>query len=154
MHEIDVTRLAEVPILAGCAREDLLALDRRATELRLRAGRTICHQGGRPRELVLLLAGHVDLTDHGRLVRRVGPGHVLGREALASGDCHDVTAVTTSEVLALVVGAPDAAELREVAPQLAARLAGEAVPVVVEPTPSWSPRRAVAPTPAFAFAGP
>ncbi len=147
--EVDLEELAALPALAGCTRTELRALDARTTELRVRAGRVICHGGARARELVILLDGYATRSQDGELLSgQVGPGTILGGAEVASGLGHEVTVTTRSVVRLLVVGAAEYADLRAVAPGVADRLlgilpAGRITRAKPTPTPVFAPAAAL-----------
>jgi len=132
--EMDLQGLAGVPALAGCSRAELEAVDSRATELRLRAGRAICHQGARAREVVILLEGFATVSTTGQLVRQVGPGTVLGAVELVGAGAHSATVITKSVARVLVLGALELADLQCTAPAVAARLVDGRAPVPSHPS--------------------
>ena len=128
-NEVDLQELAGLAAFEGCTRTELAELDARATELRIRAGRTICHQGARAQQIVILLDGYATLTRGGELTGQVGPGAILGGAEVAVARPLELTVTTRSVVRVLVVGAADYSSLRAVAPGLAGRLAGVRPPV-------------------------
>ncbi len=144
--EVDLQELAGLPALAGCTCAELAQLDARATELRVRAGRTICHQGTRAREIVIVLDGFATMTRAGVLAGQAGPGTILGGAEVAGGRDHEATVTTRSVARILVIGTADYADLQVIAPSLAGRLAG-----VVDVRTREVERRMPVRVPAFAF---
>ena len=148
-NEMDLQELAGLAALDGCTRRELSELDGRVTELRIRAGRTICHQGARAQEVLILLDGFATRTrGGGELAGQVGPGTILGGAEVADGRPHETTVTTRSVARILVLGTADYADLRAVAPGLAGRLAG-VVPPTVAGRPEREPRPALLPQMGF-----
>jgi CRP-like cAMP-binding protein len=139
---IDLGQLAGVPTLRGSSLETLTAIDGRVTELRMRPGRALCHQGRVANQLVVLLEGTADVTRGGEPVRQLGAGDVVGGAELRIRGRHDVTIITRSAVQALVMGAADLEDLRDAAPEAFSRLTG-----VWRPTPVAVPVRLGQPAP-------
>ena len=120
----DVEHLARVWVFDGCDRRELMEVDARAADLRVRAGRTLCRQGARAREVVVLIDGFATVTRGGQLQAQIGPGTVLGARELVAGGGHATTVTTKTVARVLVFGAQDFLDLVEEAPDMAARLTG------------------------------
>ena len=129
----DVRHLAAIPVLEGCGPAELAEVDARATQLWMRPGRALCHQGRIANQLVVLLDGTAAVTRGGEPVRAMGAGDVVGGSELRIRGRHDVTIITKTAVQALVISASDLEDLRDVAPGAFARLTGtwRPTPVVV-----------------------
>ncbi len=127
----DLGHLAAIPALEGCSPEELSEIDGRATELWMRPGRALCHQGRFAKQLIVLLDGTAAVTRGGEPVRQIGPGEVVGGSELRIRGRHDVTIITKSAVQALVISAADLEDLRDAAPEAFARLTGTWRPAAV-----------------------
>lgn len=101
--DVKVQRLARVPLFAQCSKRELAKVAAVADELSLPAGRTLMREGDRGRELVVVLAGDVEVRRNGRRLPLQGEGHVFGEAALLTGAPRNATVTTTTPVTVLVI---------------------------------------------------
>jgi CRP-like cAMP-binding protein len=92
--------LAERTLLGQLGRGDLDTLSATADRTTVPAGRVLIRQGELGREAFLVVSGRVEVRRGGELVAELGPGEIVGENALL-GDWHrtaDVVAVTEVEL--------------------------------------------------------
>jgi CRP-like cAMP-binding protein len=97
MTASDHAGLAACPLFAGLAPQDLVAVASPAAERRLRRREVLFMQGDAARELALVTAGRLKLSQVGAdgqelIVRYVGPGEICALVALFPGQEYPVTA--------------------------------------------------------------
>jgi CRP/FNR family transcriptional regulator, cyclic AMP receptor protein len=86
--------------LYGLTRAEVDTLAATADRVSLPADTTLVRAGERGREAFLLVQGKVEVRRDGEVVAALGPGELIGEQALVSGDHRnaDVVAVTDVEL--------------------------------------------------------
>jgi CRP-like cAMP-binding protein len=102
----DVSVLAEVPPFDRFAHTSLAPLVPHADRLRLAEGAIVAREGHRARELVIVVAGALLATRHGRPVEALGPGTWIGGDELLADRAHDCTLVALEGVEVVVLNGP------------------------------------------------
>lgn len=92
------TRLASVPIFAGCSKRELGIIARASKEVRHKEGTVIAREGERGIGLFLILEGQCNVTIGGKTKARLGPGDFFGEVALLDGGPRTATVTATSDV--------------------------------------------------------
>jgi CRP-like cAMP-binding protein len=113
-----------VPLFASLSTKGLRALVTAATEVDVRAGRTIVREGQGDRDLYVILRGEAAVTKGGQRLATLTVGDFFGEFALLSPQPRSAT-VTASTDMRLMVLSPR--EMREVIgrePSLAVRMLG------------------------------
>jgi CRP/FNR family transcriptional regulator, cyclic AMP receptor protein len=100
---LKVQRLAQVPLFAQCSKRELGEIASVADEISLPAGRTLMREGDSGRELVVVLAGEVEVRRNGRRLPLSGDANVFGEAALLTGAPRNATVTTASPVTVLVI---------------------------------------------------
>lgn len=98
-----VTRLGQVPILAGCSKRELQTIARAVRELEHEAGSVIAREGEPGAGLFVIDQGEADVTIGGRKVNHLKAGDFFGEMALLDGGPRtaSVTATTPVKLFAL-----------------------------------------------------
>ena len=98
-----VTRLGQVPILAGCSKRELQTIARAVRELEHEAGSVIAKEGEPGAGLFVIDQGEADVTIGGRKVNHLKAGDFFGEMALLDGGPRtaSVTATTPVKLFAL-----------------------------------------------------
>ncbi|EYF03121.1 Npt1/Npt2 family nucleotide transporter [Chondromyces apiculatus] len=99
--------LQRVPLFAGVAGDDLVALARGSIVISLRKGDVIFREGEAGGSLYSIVAGSVVLTTKGRETSRLGPRDVFGEMSILDRDPRTATATVTEDAELLRVSAED-----------------------------------------------
>jgi CRP-like cAMP-binding protein len=95
----DITsRLAKVPIFAGCTKRELSIIARASKEVSHRGGTVIAREGERGIGLFLILDGQCSVTIGGKEKAKLGPGDFFGEVALLDGGPRTATVTAISNV--------------------------------------------------------
>lgn len=122
-HDDPLTaRLAAMPVFAGLEHQDLDDVARSMGERDVKAGKTLIKQGQWGHELVVVLAGEVEIRRDDAVISTLGPGAVLGETAVLGDVRRNASVVARTPVS---VGTIEYSQLRalvDTIPLLAARL--------------------------------
>ncbi|GAC1409083.1 MAG: hypothetical protein NVSMB57_01350 [Actinomycetota bacterium] len=90
-----------MPLFAGSADKDLIAIAGLLDEARCEAGEAVLREGDAGRQAFILIEGVATVTVHGHPVARLGPGEFIGEMALLdlAPRSATVTAVTPLRLL-------------------------------------------------------
>jgi CRP-like cAMP-binding protein len=113
--------LGQVPLFAGCSREDLETVARLADEVDVPAGHALTREGASGREFVVLLDGAAVVERGGEALATLGPGDFLGEIALLMRAPRTATVTTTAPSRLLVLTDRAFRELTDRIPAMAAR---------------------------------
>ena len=127
--------IKNVPLFTGCSKGELRKIASIADELDLPQGATLTREGDRGREFLVLIAGSADVTQGGKLLRKLADGDFLGEIALVLDTPRSATVTATSPVRLLVIERRAFKQLLREVPAiqtkvleaLAARLAAESL---------------------------
>ncbi len=97
-HHDASSRLASVPIFAGCSKRELQIIARAAKEVSHKAGTVIAREGERGIGLFLILEGECAVTIGGKQKAKLGPGDFFGEVALLDGGPRTATVTATTPV--------------------------------------------------------
>jgi len=119
-------QLAAMPLFAGLTPDQVDEVAGTVLDRRVKAGKPVIKAGNWGHELVLVLAGEVEVLRDGQVVATLGPGDHVGEVAVLDDSRRNATVVAKTSV---VIGAIDTgmfrALLRDI-PVLAERLAATA----------------------------
>jgi CRP-like cAMP-binding protein len=119
-------QLAAMPLFAGLTPDQVDEVAGTVLDRRVKAGKPVIKAGNWGHELVLVLAGEVEVLRDGQVVATLGPGDHVGEAAVLDDSRRNATVVAKTSV---VIGAIDTgmfrALLRDI-PVLAERLAATA----------------------------
>jgi CRP-like cAMP-binding protein len=113
--------LGQVPLFAGCSREDLETVARLADEVDVPAGHALTREGASGREFVVLLDGAAVVERGGEALATLGPGDFLGEIALLMRAPRTATVTTTAPSRLLVLTDRAFRELTDRIPAMAGR---------------------------------
>lgn len=113
--------LRQVPLFAGCSREELEAIALLADEVDVPAGRALTREGAAGREFVVLVGGSAVVERDGETLATLGPGDFLGEIALLTRSPRTATVTTTEPSRLLVLTDRAFRELTDRIPAMAAR---------------------------------
>jgi CRP-like cAMP-binding protein len=114
--------LKVVPLFADLGRHELELVDRASTELEVRPGHVLMHEGQLAHEMVVVLEGELEVTRDGQHVATLGPGDFAGEMALlAHSPRHASVVATTDATLLVIEGRAFFAVLMD-APQIAVKM--------------------------------
>lgn len=121
MSKLDpkLARLASSPVFAQLGERKLRELSPYTDDVTVPAGTVLMEEGSRPRELEVLVEGSASVILHGKPVKEVGPGDVIGEMALLNRGLRSATVVTTSETKLIVIDGAHFAALMERFPEIA-----------------------------------
>jgi CRP-like cAMP-binding protein len=85
----------------------------RASETTFRDGETVTREGEPGEEFYIVTEGRLRVSQHGALVRELGPGDFLGEIALVDGRPRTATVTAVGPVEALVIRRADFLEMVE-----------------------------------------
>lgn len=91
-----VTALAAIPVFAGLADEDLDDVARSIQERDVKAGKILIKQGQWGHELLVVLAGEVEVRRDDHVVATVGPGSIVGETAVLTDARRNASVVATT----------------------------------------------------------
>jgi CRP-like cAMP-binding protein len=115
----DATRLADLSLFDGCSRRELRAVQRRAMEIDVDAGKVLTREGEPGREFLIVLAGLAVATHDGAEVATFGPGDCFGEIALLDHSVRTATVVAKTPMRVAVVASNDFDRILEEVPALA-----------------------------------
>jgi|APDOM4702015248_1054824.scaffolds.fasta_scaffold70023_2 CRP/FNR family transcriptional regulator, cyclic AMP receptor protein len=121
MSKLDpkLARLAGSPVFAQLGERKLRELSPYTDDVTVPAGTTLMEEGSRAHELAVLVEGSASVILHGKPVKEVGPGDVIGEMALLDHGLRTATVVTTSEAKLIVINGAHFAALLERFPEIA-----------------------------------
>ena len=105
--------LSQVPLFAGCSKNELRTIATLADEIDLRQGKVLTRQGAPGREFFVLLEGTVEVMRDGERIDTLGEGDFFGELALISNIPRTATVTATAPIRALVVFGRDFRRLLE-----------------------------------------
>ena len=95
--------LKNVPLFAGCSKNELRELAMSADEIDLRDGYVLATEGRPGREFFVLVNGTVRVSRSGKKLAELGPGAWFGEIALLTNEPRTATVTATSPVDVLVI---------------------------------------------------
>jgi len=113
--------LRQVPLFAGCSRDERETIARHADEIDVPAGRALTREGASGREFVVLVEGAAVVERGGETLATLGPGDFLGEIALLTRSPRTATVTTTAPSRLLVLTDRAFRELTDLLPAVAAR---------------------------------
>jgi CRP-like cAMP-binding protein len=117
--------LRDLPLFAEAKRSELAAIRRQLTELHVRAGKVLAHEGARGDEFMILVEGEAVVTQGGRPIATLGRGDLVGEMALLQEHGRGRRNATVTAVTDLVLYAGSPSEFRrilEAAPSVAEKV--------------------------------
>lgn len=117
--------LRRVPMFERLADADLDLVASTVSDLRLAAGRTLVRQGQAAREMMIVVAGEVEVERDGDRIATLGPGAVVGEMALLCRTRRNSTVTATTDVELLHLDAASFARLLDEVPGIAAAILPE-----------------------------
>jgi CRP/FNR family cyclic AMP-dependent transcriptional regulator len=121
-EDMKLERLASIPLFAGTGPRELRRIAQLSTDVRLPAGETLCRQGRRAREMIIVHEGLATVHVDGRQVGVLVPGDFFGELPLLSGQAYTATATAATPMHVLILTRAEFASLLEDAPVVAARI--------------------------------
>ena len=122
MTEMDVERLAKLPLFGELDHHDLSHVAGWVTEKRFAEGDVLIEEGGMPTDVFLLENGTVDVTHEEQLIATLGPGDVVGEIALLDPQRRTATVTATSAVRAVALSVEDFASMDAEMPEITKQL--------------------------------
>ena len=92
------SRLAEVPIFAGCSKKELQAIAKTVRQIDHPAGTVIATEGEPGAGLFVIDRGEADVTIGGKKVNHLGAGDFFGEMALLDGGPRTATVTATTDI--------------------------------------------------------
>lgn len=86
--------LGQVPLFAGVSAAGIEELGGIASEIEVRAGTVLTHEGYREGFFFVIMSGSIRIERGGRTINTLGPGDFLGEIALLDGGPRTATATT------------------------------------------------------------
>ena len=112
-------RLAALAPFAGCSKQELQKLSRRAVEIDVEAGKVLTREGEPGREFLVVLAGTAVATRDGQVLAHFGPGDSFGEIAVLDRSMRTATVTAETPMRVAVVAANDFQSLMDEVPTLA-----------------------------------
>jgi len=122
MTDVDVDRLAKLPLFGELDHHDLSHVARWVTEERFADGDVLIEEGGLPTDVYLIESGTVDVTHEEQLIASLGPGDIVGEIALLDPQRRTATVTATSAVRAVALSVNDFASMDEEMPEITTQL--------------------------------
>lgn len=117
-----VDLLRALPLFGACSTKELEAIAGVADELWLPAGRVLMREGAVGRELVVIVAGDVEVDQGGTTVARRSDGDFVGELALVTNRPRTATVTVTRDARVLVIKGADFDRLVQAVPSLALKI--------------------------------
>lgn len=114
--------LRSIPLFEGLDVHELDAVGRATTELELPAGRELIREGGRDRDVYVVVSGTLDVTRGGVHVAEVGAGEFVGEMALLTGGVRNAEVAVASDAVVLHVDGRALGGILDGVPRLAAKM--------------------------------
>jgi CRP-like cAMP-binding protein len=116
------TRLAEVPLFAGCTKRDLKIVGRHAESVTVAPGTVIVEQGAPGDAMFMVLDGRAVVEKDGAPIGTIGPGAHFGELALLDPAPRNATVRAETEVTTAVIGKRVLAALLRDVPEMNLKL--------------------------------
>lgn len=113
--------LRRVPLFAGCTKKELTSLVSLTTLIDMPAGTRLVTEGGRDRDLIVIVDGVADVTRGGKKLGTLRSGDFFGEIALLSGGPRTASVTTTKQASLLVLGERDYWSIAERIPSIETR---------------------------------
>jgi CRP/FNR family cyclic AMP-dependent transcriptional regulator len=111
-----------VPLFASVSKRGLRAIVQAATEVDVRAGKPLVHEGEWGREMYVILRGTADVTKDGRKLRELVPGDFFGEMAFLSPAPRTATVTARTDMLVMVLDSRAMGSVVEREPAVARKL--------------------------------
>jgi CRP-like cAMP-binding protein len=122
MSDVDVDRLAKLPLFGELDHHDLSHVVGWVNEKRFADGDVLIEEGELPTDVYLIESGTVDVTHEERLIASLGPGDVVGEIALLDPQRRTATVTATSAVRAVALSVEDFASMDAEMPEITEQL--------------------------------
>ena len=122
MSDVDVDRLAKLPLFGELDHHDLSHVAGWVTEKRFADGDVLIEEGALPTDVYLIESGTVDVTHEEQLIASLGPGDVVGEIALLDPQRRTATVTATSTVRTVALSVSDFASMDEEMPEITKQL--------------------------------
>jgi CRP/FNR family transcriptional regulator, cyclic AMP receptor protein len=122
MTDVDVDRLAKLPLFGELDHHDLSHVAGWVTEQRFVEGDVLIEEGSLPTDVFLIESGTVDVTHDEKLIATLGPGDVVGEVALLDPQRRTATVTATSAVRAVALSVDDFASMDQEMPEITRQL--------------------------------
>jgi CRP-like cAMP-binding protein len=111
-----IEALRALPLVAGCSRRQLERIDLLGTEVSVRPGEALTHQGTLGRECFLILGGEAAAQRDDLTIGSVLTGTIAGELALIDGIDRSATVVANTAMRLVVLTPREFSELLDAAP--------------------------------------
>jgi cAMP-dependent protein kinase regulator len=108
-----IDHLRNVPLFRGMPAFALETVADRASETTFNDGETVTREGEPGETFYIVTEGHLDVSQHGAVVGRLGAGDFLGEISLIDGRPRTATVTAVGRVEALVIRRADFLEMIE-----------------------------------------
>jgi CRP/FNR family transcriptional regulator, cyclic AMP receptor protein len=120
--DMDVDRLAKLPLFGELDYHDLAHVAGWVTERRFAEGDVLIEEGGLPTDVFLVESGTVDVTHEEQLIASLGAGDIVGEIALIDPQRRTATVTATSAVRAVALNVEDFASMDAEMPEITKQL--------------------------------
>lgn len=114
--------LKSVSLFSGLDNHDLDVVGKAVTELSFKAGDVVMHEGAPARELVIVLDGTLEVSQHGEVIAEVGPGGFAGEMGLLTDSIRHATVTAKTDVRLLHLDSRSFATVLNEAPEVAVKM--------------------------------
>ena len=108
-----IDHMRKVPLFRGMSTSDLETVADRASETTFEGGEIVTREGEPGEAFYIVIEGRLHVSQHGTLVRELGPGDFLGEISLVDGRPRTATVTAVGPVQALVIRRADFLEMVE-----------------------------------------
>ncbi len=121
------TSLANLPGYSDVSRAERTRFESLSTVLAIPAGGTLMQEGAFGNEAMLVLEGDLAIERDGEAIAMVGPGTVVGEQALLLNEPRNATVTAASDVLVAAMSRREFTSILEACPTIGRRILNAAL---------------------------
>ena len=114
--------LAGIPLFSSCSKKQLAQVRNLLTEVAVPAGRVLVREGSTGYECFIIVSGHAEVSIHGDLIARFGPGDYFGELSLLDKQPRSASVTATTDCSVVVLSQSEFTRALEDTPGLAIKI--------------------------------
>ena len=119
---MEESRLASIPLFAGCSKKELRRIASCADEVEVAEGRHLVDEGDFSYEFFVIEEGRAEVLPGDRKLAELGPGDFFGEMGLVGHVQRNASVIATAPMTAIVLTGRDFRHVTHDMPALAARI--------------------------------